>query len=70
MLWIQSDQDQECLQVAGFFFWLWIWSKFDYRTEMAFVFCIFGQIKREISTMKRVKHPNIVQLLEVSYCSI
>ncbi len=24
------------------------------------------QIKREISTMKMVKHPNIVQLLEVS----
>jgi serine/threonine protein kinase len=25
-----------------------------------------AQIKREISTMKMVKHPNIVQLLEVS----
>jgi serine/threonine protein kinase len=26
------------------------------------------QIKREISTMKLVKHPNIVQIFEVSQC--
>ncbi len=34
-----------------------------------FVAIYFGQIKREISTMKLVKHPNIVQLLEVSSSS-
>jgi hypothetical protein len=34
-----------------------------------FVAICFGQIKREISTMKLVKHPNIVQLLEVSSSS-
>jgi serine/threonine protein kinase len=28
---------------------------------------LFFQIKREISTMKLIKHPNVVQLHEVYY---
>jgi serine/threonine protein kinase len=31
---------------------------------------LFFQIKREISTMKLIKHPNVVQLHEVYYCCL
>lgn len=52
-----------------------IFGQTPFFNEYGFMFLlIFVQIKREIATMKLIKHPNVVQLYEVfifpSFCSM
>lgn len=51
---------------------LWRWLLFDFFFEgldwnLIGLFCFELQIKREISTMKLIRHPNVIRMYEVSW---